>query len=39
MAGFVLTIVGIGVFLAMVSGSPSVWAFAPGLLLIGLGVG
>jgi MFS family permease len=39
MAGFVLTIVGIGVFLAMVSSSPSVWAFAPGLFLIGLGVG
>jgi MFS family permease len=39
MAGFVLTIVGIGVFLAMVSSSPSIWAFAPGLFLIGLGVG
>ena len=39
MAGFVLTIVGIGVFLAMVSSSPSVWAFAPGLFLIGLGIG
>jgi predicted MFS family arabinose efflux permease len=25
--------------LALVKGSPSVWAFAPGLLLIGLGVG
>jgi MFS family permease len=39
MAGFVLTIVGIGVFLAMVGRNPAVWAFAPGLLLIGLGVG
>ena len=39
LAGFVITIVGIGVLLALVSGSPSVWAFAPGLLLIGLGVG
>jgi MFS family permease len=39
MAGFVVTIVGIGVLLAMVIGSPSVWAFAPGLLLIGLGLG
>jgi predicted MFS family arabinose efflux permease len=39
MAGFVVTIVGIGVLLAMVSGSPSAWAFAPGLLLIGLGLG
>jgi MFS family permease len=39
MVGFVATIAGIGVLLAMVRGSPSPWAFAPGLLLIGLGVG
>jgi MFS family permease len=39
MAGFVGTIAGIGLLLAMVAGSPAVWAFAPGLLLIGLGVG
>jgi MFS family permease len=39
MTGFVTTIAGIGVLLAMVKGSPSAWAFAPGLLLIGLGVG
>jgi MFS family permease len=39
MAGFGTTIVGIGVLLALVDGSPSAWAFAPGLLLIGLGVG
>jgi MFS family permease len=39
MAGFLVTIAGIGVLLAMVVGSPSVWAFAPGLLLIGLGLG
>ena len=39
MAGFVITTGGIVVFLAMVSSSPSVWAFAPGLFLIGLGVG
>jgi MFS family permease len=39
MAGFITTIAGIGVLLAMVKGSPSAWAFAPGLLLIGLGVG
>jgi MFS family permease len=39
MAGFVGTIAGIAVLLALVAGSPSVWAFAPGLLLIGLGVG
>ena len=38
-AGFVITIAGIAVLLALVAGSPSVWAFAPGLLLIGLGVG
>ena len=38
-AGFVTTIVGIGVLLALVKGSPSVYAFAPGLLLVGLGVG
>jgi MFS family permease len=38
-AGFVVTIAGIAVLLALVAGSPSVWAFAPGLLLIGLGVG
>ena len=44
MAGFVLTIAGIAVFLAMVAGavskdSTSAWVFAPGLFLIGLGVG
>ncbi|MET7298538.1 MFS transporter [Embleya sp. NPDC005575] len=39
MTGFVVTIAGIGVLLATVSGSPSAWAFAPGLLLIGLGLG
>ncbi len=38
-AGFVTTLAGIGVLLALVNGSPSVYAFAPGLLLIGLGVG
>jgi MFS family permease len=39
LAGFVTTLAGIGVLLAMVKGSPIAWAFAPGLLLIGLGVG
>jgi MFS family permease len=39
MAGFLVTIAGIVLLLAMVIGSPSVWAFAPGLLLIGLGLG
>ena len=37
--GFVTTIAGVAVLLALVKGSPSAWAFAPGLLLIGLGVG
>jgi MFS family permease len=39
MAGFVGTLVGVGVLLTLVKGSPSAWAFAPGLLFIGLGVG
>src|SRR3954447_10819220 len=39
LAGFVTTLVGIAVLLAIVYSSPSAWAFAPGLLLIGLGVG
>jgi MFS family permease len=39
MAGFVTTIAGVAVLLGLASGSPSAWAFAPGLLLIGLGVG
>jgi MFS family permease len=39
LAGFVVTIGGIGVLLALVTGTPNVWAFAPGLLLIGLGLG
>ena len=38
-AGFATTIAGIAVLLALVKGSPSVAAFAPGLLLIGLGLG
>jgi len=39
LAGFITTLCGIVLLLAMVKGSPSAWAFAPGLLLIGLGVG
>lgn len=39
MAGFVITIVGVGVLIAMAGGSASAWAFTPGLLLIGLGIG
>jgi MFS family permease len=39
LAGFILTIAGIAVLLLIVSGTPTAWAFAPGLLLIGLGLG
>jgi MFS family permease len=39
LTGFVTTIVGVVVLLVVVKGSPSPWAFAPGLLLIGLGLG
>jgi len=39
LVGFAVTVVGIGALLLMVIGSPSAWAFAPGLLLIGLGLG
>jgi MFS family permease len=38
-SGFGMTIAGIAVLLALVKGSPSAWAFAPGLLFIGLGLG
>ena len=38
-AGFVVTIGGIAVLLALVTGSPGPWRFVPGLLLIGLGLG
>ncbi|WP_374778526.1 MFS transporter [Streptomyces sp. NBC_01310] len=37
--GFVVTIAGIVVLIAMVNSFPSAWAFAPGLLLLGLGLG
>jgi MFS family permease len=39
LTGFVVTLCGIGILLALVIGTPSVWAFAPGLLFIGLGLG
>jgi MFS family permease len=39
LAGFVVTLFGIGALLALVIGTPNVWAFGPGLLLIGLGLG
>jgi MFS family permease len=38
-AGFVITLAGLGVLLALVKASSNVLAFAPGLLLIGLGLG
>ena len=37
--GFVTTILGVIFLLLIVKHSPSEWAFAPGLLLIGLGLG
>ncbi len=39
LTGFVVTITGVGILLAMVIGTPNVWAFTPGLLVIGLGLG
>ncbi|MGV9643939.1 MFS transporter [Streptomyces sp. NPDC004822] len=39
MAGFVVTVVGIAVLLTLVAWQPGAWAFAPGLLLIGSGLG
>jgi MFS family permease len=39
-AGFIVTMAGIGLLLGLVkAASSSAWAFAPGLLLIGLGLG
>jgi MFS family permease len=38
-AGFVTTIAGVLVLLALVAGTPAAWRFSPGLLLIGLGLG
>jgi MFS family permease len=39
LAGFFVMIAGIGVLIALLNTSRSAWAFAPGLLLIGLGLG
>ncbi|MEU6550793.1 MFS transporter [Streptomyces sp. NPDC046915] len=39
MTGFLVTVVGIAVLIALAAGSTSAWAFVPGLLLIGLGLG
>jgi MFS family permease len=37
--GFILAILGVVVLLILAKGSPSPWAFTPGLFLYGLGVG
>jgi MFS family permease len=39
LVGFVITIVGIILLLVLVKGRPGAWYFAPGLFLIGVGVG
>jgi MFS family permease len=39
LAGFVITLAGIIVLLALVKGHPGAWYFAPGLFLIGAGLG
>ena len=39
LAGFVITIIGIIVLIVQVKGHPGAWYFAPGLFLIGTGVG
>ncbi len=38
-AGFVIALAGLGLILGLGNGTSSVWALAPGLLLLGLGVG
>jgi MFS family permease len=38
-AGFVTTLIGIGILIWMVSRTEGVWAFAPGLFLVGFGCG
>jgi MFS family permease len=38
-AGFVVTLAGIGLVLGLVKASDSIWAFVPGLALVGLGLG
>ena len=39
LSGFAVTAVGIVVLLVVVKGRPSPWAFAPGLFILGLGLG
>jgi MFS family permease len=38
-AGFLVTIAGVGLLLGLYKTSPSDWIFAPGLLVVGLGLG
>ena len=38
-AGFIITIAGIALLLGFVSSSSHIWAFVPGLLVIGIGLG
>ena len=38
-AGFIMTTIGLGLFMALVREDSSLWTFVPGLLLIGAGVG
>jgi MFS family permease len=38
-AGFIVTIAGIGLLIGLIHATSSIWAFVPGLLLIGLGLG
>ena len=38
-AGFIVTVAGIALLLGLVKASDSIWAFVPGLALIGLGLG
>src|SRR6516162_1956264 len=39
LVGFVITIIGVILLLALVKGRPGAWYFAPGLFLIGAGLG
>jgi len=39
LAGFLIALPGVAILLALVASRPSAWAFAPGLFLIGLGLG
>jgi MFS family permease len=39
LAGFVLTLIGVGILIGLVASSQSVWAFSPGLFFIGFGCG